>query len=216
MAELLPVLLQGLRGAWSPDGDDGAWPGAVELVRSGVCHLRPLPLVRQQPAGSGSGPGLLHLYCPGWHPFLDEHQARLELERMQFADYSFDRRDPRRPRWCKRCQCWKPERAHHCSVLGRCVLKMVLPAIPALHLGGGAGGSTVAAQAVDRLLLQPLEWSWQVALVPASAQQGGEARTGGQLPQCTLAADHLVVSHCLTGGPAPAVARGRVYPWMSA
>ncbi|KAJ9510849.1 hypothetical protein QJQ45_027741 [Haematococcus lacustris] len=72
----------------------------------------------------------------GWHPFLDEHrrlclyamqQARLELERMQFADYSFDRRDPRRPRWCKRCQCWKPERAHHCSVLGRCVLKMGAP-----------------------------------------------------------------------------------------
>ncbi len=34
------------------------------------------------------------------------------------------RRDPRRPRFCKRCQAWKPERAHHCSVLGRCVLKM--------------------------------------------------------------------------------------------
>lgn len=35
-----------------------------------------------------------------------------------------DRRDPRRPRYCKRCQAWKPERAHHCSVSGRCILKM--------------------------------------------------------------------------------------------
>mmetsp|Transcript_27492 Transcript_27492/g.69960 ORF Transcript_27492/g.69960 Transcript_27492/m.69960 type:complete len:318 (-) Transcript_27492:521-1474(-) len=61
---------------------------------------------------------------PGWHPFNDEQQARLELERMSYSDYYFDRRDPRRPRFCKRCQAWKPERAHHCSVLGRCVLKM--------------------------------------------------------------------------------------------
>ncbi len=51
-------------------------------------------------------------------------QARHELDRMAYADYYFDRRDPRRPRFCKRCQAWKPERAHHCSVMGRCVLKM--------------------------------------------------------------------------------------------
>ncbi len=49
-------------------------------------------------------------------------QARAELERM---GYSYDRRDPRRPRYCKRCSAWKPERAHHCSVTGRCVLRMV-------------------------------------------------------------------------------------------
>lgn len=60
----------------------------------------------------------------GWHPFADEQQARLELDRMSYSDYYFDRRDPRRPRYCKRCQAWKPERTHHCSVLGRCVLKM--------------------------------------------------------------------------------------------
>mmetsp|Transcript_7371 Transcript_7371/g.19703 ORF Transcript_7371/g.19703 Transcript_7371/m.19703 type:complete len:324 (-) Transcript_7371:336-1307(-) len=61
---------------------------------------------------------------PDWHPFLDEQHARLELDRMSYSDYYFDRRDPRRPRYCKRCQAWKPERAHHCSVLGRCVLRM--------------------------------------------------------------------------------------------
>ncbi|KAG2487862.1 hypothetical protein HYH03_013578 [Edaphochlamys debaryana] len=60
----------------------------------------------------------------GWHPFTDELQARAELERMSYSNYYPDRRDPRRPRYCKRCQAWKPERAHHCSVTGRCVLKM--------------------------------------------------------------------------------------------
>ncbi|KXZ50012.1 hypothetical protein GPECTOR_18g166 [Gonium pectorale] len=60
----------------------------------------------------------------GWHPFADEQQARAELERMSYSSFYFDRRDPRRPRFCKRCQAWKPERAHHCSVTGRCVLRM--------------------------------------------------------------------------------------------
>ena len=32
--------------------------------------------------------------------------------------------DPRRPRFCRKCRAWKPERAHHCGVMGRCVLKM--------------------------------------------------------------------------------------------
>jgi hypothetical protein len=51
--------------------------------------------------------------------------AARELELLQFADYYIDRRDPRRPRFCKHCKSWKPERTHHCSVMGRCVLKMV-------------------------------------------------------------------------------------------
>lgn len=44
---------------------------------------------------------------------------------MQYADHYIDRRDPRRPRFCKHCKAWKPERTHHCSVMERCVLKMV-------------------------------------------------------------------------------------------
>ncbi|KAF8621296.1 hypothetical protein AX15_007894 [Amanita polypyramis BW_CC] len=30
----------------------------------------------------------------------------------------------RRQRWCKKCMAPKPERAHHCSTCGRCILKM--------------------------------------------------------------------------------------------
>ncbi|PSK43051.1 hypothetical protein B9Z65_7005 [Elsinoe australis] len=29
-----------------------------------------------------------------------------------------------RPRYCKKCQCTKPDRAHHCSTCRRCILKM--------------------------------------------------------------------------------------------
>lgn len=63
---------------------------------------------------------LLYLAAPG-----NPQTAARELELLQFADYYIDRRDPRRPRFCKHCKSWKPERAHHCSVMGRCVLKMV-------------------------------------------------------------------------------------------
>jgi hypothetical protein len=64
-----------------------------------------------------------HIRTPSL-PASPLQQARAELERMAYSDYYFDRRDPRRPRYCKRCQAWKPERAHHCSVSGHCVLKM--------------------------------------------------------------------------------------------
>ena len=28
------------------------------------------------------------------------------------------------PRYCSSCDCWKPDRSHHCSEVGRCVMKM--------------------------------------------------------------------------------------------
>lgn len=101
----------------------------------------------------------------GWHPFLDETQARHELERMAYSDYYFDRRDPRRPRFCKRCQSWKPERAHHCSVMGRCVLKMDHHCIWLVNCVGLLNYkffllfllySFVACLAVSALLIKPL------------------------------------------------------------
>jgi palmitoyltransferase len=29
-----------------------------------------------------------------------------------------------KPRWCSSCANWKPDRSHHCSSSGRCILKM--------------------------------------------------------------------------------------------
>jgi len=60
-----------------------------------------------------------------WHPFVDDAVAEVELQRwMQFGDLLYDRTDPRRPRYCRKCRIWKPQRTHHCSVSQRCILKM--------------------------------------------------------------------------------------------
>jgi palmitoyltransferase ZDHHC2/15/20 len=70
-----------------------------------------------------TGPGRVP---PGWHPFTSDADAAAELERLQT-----DPPDPSvrlvgipRPRWCKKCGAWKPDRAHHDSMTGACALKM--------------------------------------------------------------------------------------------
>lgn len=41
-----------------------------------------------------------------------------------YGDTLYNRADPRRPRYCMKCENWKPERTHHCSVSGKCILRM--------------------------------------------------------------------------------------------
>lgn len=61
----------------------------------------------------------------GWHPFGDDQVAQRELDRwLHYGDTFYNRADPRRPRYCTKCSGWKPERTHHCSVSGHCVLRM--------------------------------------------------------------------------------------------
>ena len=31
---------------------------------------------------------------------------------------------PKYRKWCRRCKAFKPSRAHHCSMCGRCIVKM--------------------------------------------------------------------------------------------
>lgn len=73
---------------------------------------------------------------PGWHPFQDSEAAAAELavwerlaqEQEQRRQYQWDgdagRACVNRPRYCRKCQAWKPPRAHHDSMTGRCVLRM--------------------------------------------------------------------------------------------
>lgn len=62
---------------------------------------------------------------PGWLPFEDPEVAAEEQQRMNHGcRRAGDALDLHRPRFCKKCQAWKPERAHHCSMLGICVLRM--------------------------------------------------------------------------------------------
>lgn len=63
----------------------------------------------------------------GWHPFAtaeEEEAARAEALGGVVASLSLGDLQALRPRFCRKCRAWKPERAHHCSVMGRCVLKM--------------------------------------------------------------------------------------------
>lgn len=62
---------------------------------------------------------------PGWMPFADEEEASEQLE--NFGSYRSEVENltgSSRPRFCKKCNAWKPPRAHHDSMTGRCVLKM--------------------------------------------------------------------------------------------
>ncbi|KAK9917860.1 hypothetical protein WJX75_009021 [Coccomyxa subellipsoidea] len=63
---------------------------------------------------------------PGWSPFESDEEAALEADRLESGSHPQDKglTGTGRPRYCRKCQAWKPERAHHDSVLGRCVLRM--------------------------------------------------------------------------------------------
>jgi palmitoyltransferase len=70
-----------------------------------------------------TGPGRVP---PGWHPFTCDADAAAELERLQTdpPDAAARLAGLPRPRWCKKCAAWKPDRAHHDSMTGACALKM--------------------------------------------------------------------------------------------
>jgi len=70
-----------------------------------------------------TGPGRVP---PGWHPFASDADAAAELERLQSDPPDPDARlaGLPRPRWCKKCAAWKPDRAHHDSMTGACALRM--------------------------------------------------------------------------------------------
>lgn len=85
---------------------------------------------------------------PEWHPFGNDHvedgvlaldnleptnpMVAEELARRYSNAAYYDGQSEEqassfavmRPRWCKKCQRWKPPRTHHCSISRRCVLKM--------------------------------------------------------------------------------------------
>eukprot|EP00775_Hariotina_reticulata_P008161 gene8159-8352_t len=91
--------------------------GIVAFIWYAVVPATYGPMIMSQPPAAAAGSAVLVILFSGL-------AAARELEMMQYSDYYVDRRDPCRPRYCKRCKAWKPERAHHCSVSGHCVLKM--------------------------------------------------------------------------------------------
>lgn len=61
---------------------------------------------------------------PNWRPSIDEESG--ESDPLTLPDLSGLQSDPsnQRIRYCRKCNHFKPPRCHHCSVCGRCVLKM--------------------------------------------------------------------------------------------
>ncbi|KAL2892419.1 putative protein S-acyltransferase 14 [Bienertia sinuspersici] len=61
---------------------------------------------------------------PNWRPAVDEERG--ENDPLTTSDFSGVQTDPShtKVRVCRKCNQLKPARCHHCSVCGRCVLKM--------------------------------------------------------------------------------------------
>ncbi|KAK4267778.1 hypothetical protein QN277_024514 [Acacia crassicarpa] len=61
---------------------------------------------------------------PNWRPAVDEERG--EADPLNGSEFSNVQSDPsnQQVRVCRKCNQLKPPRCHHCSVCGRCVLKM--------------------------------------------------------------------------------------------
>ncbi|KAH9327914.1 hypothetical protein KI387_000022 [Taxus chinensis] len=70
---------------------------------------------------------------PNWSPKIDEENGEdIPLTHPEFGgpglvfqpETSPNDSSKSRVRYCRKCNQWKPPRCHHCSVCGRCILKM--------------------------------------------------------------------------------------------
>ncbi|CAE6077402.1 unnamed protein product [Arabidopsis arenosa] len=62
---------------------------------------------------------------PNWRPSTDEERGESDpLNSLEFVGLQADSSSNPRVRFCRKCNQLKPSRCHHCSVCGRCVLKM--------------------------------------------------------------------------------------------
>uniref|UniRef100_A0A0R0F2S0 S-acyltransferase n=2 Tax=Glycine subgen. Soja TaxID=1462606 RepID=A0A0R0F2S0_SOYBN len=61
---------------------------------------------------------------PNWKPAVDEERGEVDpLNGVELSNLQSDTSN-QRFRYCRKCSQPKPPRCHHCSVCGRCVLKM--------------------------------------------------------------------------------------------
>ncbi|XP_010469144.1 PREDICTED: probable protein S-acyltransferase 14 [Camelina sativa] len=62
---------------------------------------------------------------PNWRPSTDEERGESDpLNSLEFVGLQPPDSSNPRVRFCRKCNQLKPSRCHHCSVCGRCVLKM--------------------------------------------------------------------------------------------
>ncbi|KAK9824734.1 hypothetical protein WJX74_002769 [Apatococcus lobatus] len=59
----------------------------------------------------------------GWHPFPNDEEADAQFSLASYGGHPVGS-NGQRVRFCRKCKAWKPERAHHDSGTGQCVLRM--------------------------------------------------------------------------------------------
>ena len=101
-------------------------PGAVPKARSPFLRARALP--RRRPAESARG-----MWTRAYSELASHRAACTRLRRAQEAKpiasdakrFAEERKRQFSPRsWCRKCEAYKPPRAHHDSVTNRCIVKV--------------------------------------------------------------------------------------------
>jgi len=87
----------------------GGVAGAVATVASSAAPQKPSSSSSSSPAQSSSPPQKNHHHVHGSNCNHNKNNNALP---------------PRGRRMCRRCQAFKPPRAHHCSICNRCIIKM--------------------------------------------------------------------------------------------
>ncbi|KAK0612299.1 DHHC palmitoyltransferase-domain-containing protein [Bombardia bombarda] len=100
----------------------------VVQINPGVVPLGPRAILQRERDVSGkrrrrSDGGEEDLEASRYDRWPDENPDSPGLEAFYSKDVFVCTNDGR-PRWCSTCCNWKPDRAHHCSELDRCVKKM--------------------------------------------------------------------------------------------
>lgn len=105
----------------------GAAAERQRLERKGhrsILKLDAVPNLGPRPLNNSGNPEIGHEY-PSSETELDAYYDPDSpgLENFYTKDVFICEEDGR-PKWCSDCSNWKPDRAHHCSDIGRCVRKM--------------------------------------------------------------------------------------------
>ena len=134
-ARLAP--LPGRRGEWA--GAGWAWLGRLERVAGSEACLCVAAACLEPPLlsfccclnGAAWWPALAQAAAAelaAWEQLAADQQSVAAQRRAHSYSREWEGEAARaavnRPRYCRKCQAWKPPRAHHDSMSGRCVLRM--------------------------------------------------------------------------------------------
>ncbi|KAG7134596.1 Palmitoyltransferase PFA5 like protein [Verticillium longisporum] len=107
-----------IRTIWTINTDTGLVPLGPEAQRAESGAEKSI-----SKGGKRSGRRADDIESQPYQPGPDQDPDSPGLERF-YSKNAFICENDGRPKWCSECRKWKPDRAHHSSEIGRCVLKM--------------------------------------------------------------------------------------------